>query len=172
MWRRRKISFSKWWSAAIPPQPSRVHLYYDSELLLERAHTCFGPVLSWMGGHMGVLGCYIYVWATTLKWFGLLYMSGPVSWSDLGSYIWVGQYPEVIWALIYEWACILKWILSKLNLLPPQWSEFLWSWIYTLKLQCIQFWKKKISEVSTESWSFRFKFLLLTSTKKQHFWCQ
>ena len=37
----------------------------------------------------------IYVWATTLKWFGLLYMSGPVSWSDLGSYLWVGLYLEV-----------------------------------------------------------------------------
>ena len=104
--------------------------------------------------------------------FGLLFMCGPLCCSDLGSYIWVGQYLEVIWALIYEWACILKWILSKLNLLPPQWSELLGSWIYTLKLQCIQFWKKKNSEVSTESWSFRFKFLLLTSTKKQHFWCQ
>ena len=88
-------------------------------------------------------------------------------------YVCVCHYTEVIWALIYEWASILKWILMKLNLLPPQWSEFLWSWICTLKLQCIQFWKKKISGVSTDSWSFRFKFLLLiTSTKKQQFWCQ
>ena len=60
------------------PSPAKVcvHSYYTE--LLERAHTYFGPVLSCVGNHMDVLGCYICMDHYTEVIWALIYMSEPV----------------------------------------------------------------------------------------------